>query len=206
MLTATQIAAIIMLLQAFGVDAQTIAVVRADLEPTAPTMIPSPVAITPTPTVSSYSSYAPVSIAQYVANPPDYLGKQVVITGMVNALMPRTGNSGSTNYIQIINPFDPAQPKVQLEIDDNSTYSAAANSFQDKSSPILQFMQTYGTAVSSQAFTMTTLFGSQTVMLPVVNVTRIDKCLHGSMNTTILTGSSFSDNFTCTAWTTIVGQ
>lgn len=206
MLTAAQIAAIIMLLQAFGTDAQTIAVVQAELQPGA---VKTSVSVSPipssVPSTHSYSTYVPISVAQYIANPVGYLGEQVAITGMVNTLMPRTLN-GATNYIQVTNPFDLSQPRVQLEIDDNAAYGTASNSLQDQSSPILQFVQAYGTAVGSKAFTMTAMFGSQAVMLPVVNVTRVDKCLHGSMNTTVLTGSSLDDNFKCTTWTTIAGQ
>jgi hypothetical protein len=203
MLTVTQIASIIMLLQAFGVDAQTIAAVRAEIQPTA--AIASPTPVIPTSSSMNYSTYAPVSVAQYIADPLGYLSESIVITGMVNTLMPRTGSGGTTNYVQIMNPFDQSEPKVQLEIDNNSVYSTIANSLQDDSSPILQFVQAYGIAIPNQAFTATNFFGTRTVMLPTIEVTRVDKCLHGSMKT-VGTSTSFDDNFTCTAWATISGQ
>ncbi len=207
-LTPAQVSAVIGLLEAFGVDAQTIAMVQADLEPSAVvspqvTTVPS---VPVVPAVPSSSSYQPVSVETLSSDPMAYVGQQVSVTGMVNALMPSTGAPGSTNYIQIIDPFDPSQPKVQLEVDDSPVYSAAASSLQDKSSPILQFVRAYGTVLTSQAFVMTNLFGSQTVYLPTVNVTRIDKCFHGPMNTTVLTGTTLADNFTCTAWETIAGR
>ena len=201
-LSTAQVNAIIGLLQAFGVDAATVQSVYADLVPPVVPVAQPAVVAAPT---KDYSTYTPVPFELYQANLDAYLGKPIVIEGMVNALMPRGGNGGTTNYIQIINPFDQSQPKIQLEVDNASTYSSAAMSLQDKSSPIYQFVRAYGTGVPSQAFTMTSLLGSGTVMLPAVNITRIDKCQHGGMNTTVLMGSSFDENFSCSSWTT-VGQ
>jgi len=155
---------------------------------------------------TDYTNYASVSFDLYRSDTGAYLNKQVALVGMVNAFMPRGGSGGTTNYIQIINPFDQSQPKIQAEVDSSSTYSAAVTSLQDTSSPIYQFVRVYGTGAKGQTFTRTSVYGSATVIVPVINVTRIDKCLHGSMNTTVLTGSSFDDNFTCTSWTTIAGQ
>ncbi len=172
------------------------------------TPIPSTVS-TPMPTVSpnasptDYSTYTPVSFELYSSNVGAYLGKSISTIGMVNSFLPQGGSGGNTNFIEIINPFDPSQPKIMLEVDDSSTYTAAVNSLQDKSSPIYQFIQVYGTGVPSTPFTMTSLLGSSKVLVPTISVTRIDKCLHGSMNTTVLTGSSLSDSFQCTAWVTV---
>ena len=152
---------------------------------------------------TEYSSYTPVSMALYSDDPSAYLGQDVVVTGMVNTFMPEGGTGGTTNYIQIINPFDESQPKMQLEIDNSSAYSAAVTALQNTSNPIYQFVRAYGVGVPDQELTETSLLGSQNVMVPVVNVTRIDQCIHGSMNTTILTGTSFDDNFTCSEWETV---
>lgn len=51
--------------------------------------------------------------------------------------------------------------------------------------------------------TVSSLFGSGTLTVPVINATRIDKFVHGRMNQTVLTGSTFDDNFACTDWETI---
>ena len=170
--------------------------------PVAPSAVATPTVSTPEPS-TSYSSYTPVSMTLYSDNTSAYLGSEIIVTGMVNAFMPEGGTGGSTNYIQIINPFDQTQPKLQVEIDNSTTYSAAVSSLQDQSSPIYQFIQVYGTGVPDQELTETSLLGSTNVMVPVVDVTRIDQCIHGSMNTTVLTGTSFDENFTCTDWQTI---
>jgi len=150
-----------------------------------------------------YSSYTPVSMALYADDVSAYLGQGVVVTGLVNTFMPEGGTGGTNNYIQIINPFEESQPKMQLEVDDQSSYSAAVDSLQNTSNPITQFIRAYGVGVPDQEFTETSLFGSNDVMVPVVNVTRVDQCIHGSMHTTILIGTSFDDNFFCTTWETI---
>ncbi len=177
-------------------------------ENTTPTVItPTLPVLTPAPQTSSlsidYSVYTPVSFELYSSNPGAYLGKTISMIGMVNSFLPKGGRGGNSNYIEIINPFDPSQPEMMLEIDDSATYTSAVASLQDKSSPILQFLQVYGTGVLSQSLSQTNAFISRNIWVPVISVTRTNKCLHGSMNTTILTGSSLSDNFQCTDWTTI---
>jgi hypothetical protein len=160
-----------------------------------------PVATSATPI--DYSTYTPVSFELYSSNIGAYFNEPISMIGMVDAFLPRGGSGGNTNFIEIINPADPDQPQIVLEIDDALTYTAAVTGLQDKSNPILQFVQAYGIASQSQPMSETNILGSTNVMVPAIKVTRVDKCLHGSMGTTILTGSSLSDVFHCTDWTTI---
>lgn len=236
-LTQTQVSAVIGLLEAFGVSAQTIAIVHADLEPQSSTPAASTVApnvcygtafpacnvgytfVCPdsgigycaSDTTSSNSSntisstfdnttYSPVSVSNYSADPGAYENQPVLITGLRDTFLPATGAAGSTNYISIENPFDPSQPTVMLQVANQALYAAAVNVLQNLSSPILGFVNVYGWGTPDQEFTQTSLFGGTTnVMEPTVNAVSIDQCLHGSMNTTI-SNSDFDSNFTCTDW------
>jgi hypothetical protein len=206
-LTSSQVSAIIGLLEAFGVNASTIQIVYADLVPSVASVQSAPATQSTTMSTSiDYSIYVPVSLHVFGADVGAYIGKNISIVGMVNSFLPKGGSGGTTNYIEITDPYDSSVPQLALEIDDPTTYSSAVASLQDKSNPILQFVRGYGTAVASQRFSMTNMFGTQTTLVPTINVTRIDKCQHGSMQTTVLTGSTIDDNFSCTAWTTIAGQ
>lgn len=77
---------------------------------------------------TDYSSYAPVTLALYAANPPAYFGKPISVTGMLNAFMPKGGSGGSTNYLELINPFDQSQPKFMAEVDSATAYADAVSS------------------------------------------------------------------------------
>lgn len=165
-----------------------------------PTSLP---AVSASPLSTDQSSYTPISMDIYGDNPSAYIGRNIVVEGMFNAFMPRGGSGGSKNYIQVINPFDQPETQMQLEIDDASTYSAAVNALQNQSSPIREFVRAYGVGVPDQTFTKTSFLGSSNIMVPVVNVTRIDQCMHGSMGTTVLTGTSLDDNFSCSEWETV---
>jgi len=168
--------------------------------------MPNTISATPVATQTDYSTYTSVPFELYYSDTGAYLNKPISMIGMVNAFMPKGGSGGNTNFIEIINSADPSQPQIMLEVDDTSTYTAAVTSLQNKSSPILQFVQAYGMASQSQSMTATSLLGNTTVMVPVIKVTRVDKCLHGSMGTTILMGLSLSDVFQCTDWMTIAPQ
>ena len=61
---------------------------------------------TTAPQSTDYSSYTPVSLSLYSADASTYLGKHIVVTGMVNTFLPKGGSGGTTNYIQVMNPFE----------------------------------------------------------------------------------------------------
>jgi len=168
------------------------------------TSVPTPAVPTPPAPSSDYSTYAPVTFPQYQNNSPSYIGQNIVLTGMNDSFIPSRGKIGSTNFVEVENPFDPAQPKIELEVDDSASYTALVNALQDKSQPIHLFLRAYGIGVPTQQFTSGNIFGLATLQLPVIRVSRVDQCIHGSMNTTILSGSGFENNFSCTAWSTVV--
>lgn len=200
--TAAEIAALQQLIVILTQELQQL--IAQKQQTTAPAPV-TPTAVTSTASTpsTSYSSYTPISTDVYGDDPSAYVGSDVVVEGMVNSFMPAGGTGGSTSYIQIVNPFDQPETHMQLEVDNSATYSAAVSAFQNQGSPIYQFVRAYGVGVPDQELTETSLLGSSNVMVPVVNVTRVDQCIHGSMNTTVLTGTSFDQNFTCTDWQTV---
>jgi hypothetical protein len=208
MLTTSQIAAIIMLLQAFGVSPSIIAEVQNDITPTEQTTSANTQAATTQKTVGTTTDatdspvYTTVSVSNYSADPNFYQDQSVLMTGLTDKFLPATNALGSTNYISIENPFDPSQPEVMVQVANQNLYAAAVNALQNPSSPILGFVNVYGSGTSDQEFTRTSLFGSSNVMEPTINAIRIDQCLHDSMNDTIV-NSDFNSNFTCTDWQTI---
>ncbi len=216
MLTSIQIAAIVMLLQAFGASPSVVAIVQKEITPPIATVATNQTATTFPVTVAPIAPQAPpantsqapsmsgfVSVSQLSADPLAYLGNTESVTGMESGFLPQGGRGGSTNYIQLENPFDPSQPYIEAEIDSGSLYEATVNALQDPTSPILAFVKIFGTVAASQPFTHQNVFGnSTTVWIPVVDVSRIFQCQHGSMNTTIV-DTDFGSNFTCTSWTEI---
>ncbi len=152
---------------------------------------------------SNYSTYSPLTFSEFQNNPANYIGQSIIVTGMNDSFIPSTGSAGSTNFVEVENPFDLSQPKFELEIPGSGDYAAAVNALQNKSVPVHLFVRAYGTGLADQSFTETSLLGSANVSLPTVLVTRLDQCLQGSMNTTVLTGTSFESNFSCSQWQTI---
>ncbi len=172
----------------------------------APITQPTPVQSNPTSPSpnSNYSSYTPVTFSQYQNDSTAYIGDDVIVTGMNDSFIPSTGNVGSTNYVEVENPFDLTQPKIELKVDDPTAYAAIVNALQDKSQPTHLFLRAYGVAVPSQQFTSNNAFRSATIQVPVLDASRVDQCLQGSMSGTVLIGTSFESNFSCSSWSTIV--
>ena len=153
---------------------------------------------------TDYSTYTPIEFSQYQNDSAGYSNQNIILTGMNDSFIPSTGSIGSTNFVEVENPFDLTQPKIELEVDDSASYTALVNALQDKSQPIHLFLRAYGVAVPSQTFTSSNLFRSAMVQMPVLQVSRVDQCMQGTMNTTVVTGTSFESNFFCSSWSTIV--
>jgi hypothetical protein len=169
-----------------------------------PVVTPQPTPAAPTSNNTDYSSYTSVTFSQYQNNPAAYTGGSIIVSGMNDAFIPSTGSAGSTNFVEVENPFDTTQPKIELAVNDPAAYTSLVNALQDKTQPIHLFLRAYGTGVSSEKFTSSSIFGSATILLPVLQVSRVDQCLRGSMNTTVLTGTSYESNFSCSSWSTII--
>ncbi len=197
MLTATQIAAIVMLLQAFGVDAQTIANVQAGLQPH---KVQTSIASTTDSTAAAANTPYAVSFSLYHSNPAAYLNKNISVSGMESALIPSTGAAGSTNFIQLTNPFDLSLPIIEAIVPSGVAYTAVVNAIHSKYMPAIRI---YGVGVPNQTFVQSGPTGSSNVSLPVISATRIDLCTNGSENTAY-NGSDFDSDYSCSAWKTLI--
>lgn len=151
-----------------------------------------------TPQPINYSQFQSVDFGLYAPNPNQYSGSNISVIGMLdNVFLPSTG--GAANYIEITNPAEPTQPKIEIEVDNQADYTSAVNGLQPGVSSAV-FVRVYGSGANSQQFSLT---NGQTHYYPVINATRIDRCTHGTFQTTMLTGSKLSDVFSCSAWKTI---
>jgi hypothetical protein len=169
--------------------------------PAAPTQTPTSTTPTPAPSptaTTDYSQYQNVDFDVYKSNPNQYVGSDIAVLGMLdNVFLPSNGSNG--NYIETIDPADTAQPKIEIEIGNQSDYTAAVNGLQPNASQG-EFIKTYGVGTQSQQFILT---NGQSTSLPVIKAQRIDIC-HGTFQTTVLTGSTLSDMLSCTSWTTVI--
>lgn len=138
----------------------------------------------------------------YREDPSKYAASNISVIGMLdNNFLPSNGISA--NYVEMENPADISQPKIEIEIDNNSDYTAAVSGLQPSSSSAVVFIKVYGTGTTPQQFT--TSNGSYEYF-PVLIANRIDRCTNGYLQTTILTGSKLSDIFTCNSWKTIFSK
>ncbi|MBI5220837.1 MAG: hypothetical protein HY978_03315 [Candidatus Liptonbacteria bacterium] len=140
--------------------------------------------------------YQDIDFDSYRQNPMSYLGKNIAVTSMPNDYLPRGASGGTTNYIEVINPADMDQHKIEMRIDPDGAYTDAVDGLKIGTSPFVM-AKFYGKGVSGEKFT--NKYGA-TFALPILSVKRVDRCIHGTLQTTILTGSSLSDIFSCTEW------
>ncbi len=108
--------------------------------------------------------------ADFVKNPPAYIGDAVKVGGSVTDFLAKSDRGGASNFIEMLVTSSDALggQKLMLEIDDDSLYALAASKLNDLSGIIA-----YGTVQASQQFT-TSSGGISDV--PVISVTRLDTC------------------------------
>jgi hypothetical protein len=144
------------------------------------------------------SSYTTVDLDAYHENPAAYIGDNIVVLGVVDNFVPGSGGGG---FVESYNPGDFTQPvpHVEMALSNEVDYTTAVKGLQLGTSSVI-LAQFYGTGAQSQTFTLTT--GGQTVF-PVVNITRINRCIQGNLSGMVVMGSSLSDISTCSEWKTI---
>ena len=139
--------------------------------------------------------YTPVTVATFSADPLGYEGQSISVTGTFSAFIPRTGATGSTNFIVIADPSGQTTQQVAIEVDDNNFYSAVVSSIQSQSNTTNYFIQVNGTAMTSQSFTETTGLGIQaTVTAPVVKANLVQQCRNAIGTGCILISSIFNSS------------
>jgi hypothetical protein len=153
-------------------------------------------------TTMSGVSYMPLGFSSYQNSSFSYLGKKVALSGLQDSFIPQAGY-GTSNFIEITNPFDPMQPKIELEVDNSAAYNQAVSALADKSNPIHLFLRVYGTAAQPQSFTSSNTFGTRTLSVPVIDASEIDQCLAATADGSSVT--YVAGNLTCTMWSAITG-
>jgi hypothetical protein len=139
---------------------------------TPPAVVPSPTPIqTPVQTTEiNYSAYESLP-SDFSKNPPYYIGTKVKITGRVSDFMAAGDRGGSSNYIEIIPQSIPLS-YFALEIDSSANYHDSVSTLNTS-----DIVTAYGIISASQNFLTTNNTGSNSmVLMPVVNLARLDKC------------------------------
>jgi hypothetical protein len=147
---------------------------------------------------TNYGNFQDVDFDIYKANPNQYYGSNIAVLGMLDDVF-LPSNNGGANFVETLNPADMAQPKMEIEVDNQSDYTASVNGLQPSAGASTVFIKAYGVGAGTKQFTLT---NGQTAYLPVVIAKRIDRC-HGTFQTMIAIGTKLADMLTCTSWTTI---
>jgi len=138
----------------------------------------NPVSVVPTPTpvvsvnkvpVTNYSSYE-ILPSDFPKNPPYYIGTRIKIIGKIVDFMAAGDRGGTSNYIEIFpNNYHPvATPYIALKIQPTDYRTAVQNLNTGDT------VTAYGVISTSQNFIDTT--DALSTLIPVVEITRLDKC------------------------------
>lgn len=114
-----------------------------------------------------YSQFTPTYFYNFAGDPPAYLEKQIKVKGIINNQFLAAGDKGgNSNYIGVADPNARASGTVMLKISSNTDYQKAVAALQN-----YDLVAAYGSGALSEYFTMN---GGSQVLVPVIEVTRID--------------------------------